>query len=78
MLVDLSFYHFCSFFYTDVIVHNLVAYCLTLGLPTFSYPAVYQVVKNDIKQFIATQKANNAEYSKFYKYLSTLAVFLCY
>jgi len=45
---------------------------LTLGLPTFFYPAVYRGVENDTKAFTVASKTNNAG---FYKYLSTLAIF---
>ena len=47
---------------------------LTLGLPTFFYPAVYRGVENDTKAFTVASKTNNAG---FYKYLSTLAIFMC-
>jgi len=56
---------------------NRSAY-LTLGLPPFFYPAVYRGVENDTEGFTAAVKANSAEFTKFYKYLSTLAMILCY
>ena len=49
-----------------------------LTLPTFFYPTVYSGVENDTKTFIALQKANNAEFTKFYKYQFKSAMFLCY
>jgi len=57
---------------------KFVSYVLlvsTLGLPTFFYSAVYRVVENETKAFTTTQKANNAEFTKFHKHQSILAMF---
>jgi len=51
---------------------------LTLGLPPFFYPAVYQAVEIDTEGIAAALLANNAEFTKL-QHLSTLTkMFLCY